>query len=126
MRGAACVGMLATVSGKMKVVQNSADGLTLVAERGLELLLLLTSGSRDFGNTSPFGAAASQQEGRPVFHDSYRFCFSARFARMRSRLIAILSRSGALAANSACKIALGNSIARLTPPRDVRTSTISY
>jgi hypothetical protein len=38
MRGAACVGMLATVSGKMKVVQKiaSADGLTLVAERGLD------------------------------------------------------------------------------------------
>ena len=57
MRGAACVGMLATVSGKMKVVQKiaSADGLTLVAERVVVTdiwieRLLLTSGSRDFGN----------------------------------------------------------------------------
>jgi hypothetical protein len=41
------------------------------------------------------------------------------------RLIAILSRSGALASNSACKTAFANSIARLTP-RSVRTSTISY
>jgi hypothetical protein len=38
MRRAACMGMLATVSRNMKVVQKiaSADGLTLVAERGLD------------------------------------------------------------------------------------------
>jgi len=69
-----------------------------------------------------FGAASSQQEGRPVFHDSYRFCYSARFARHRSRLLASTSR---LAANSACRIAFGNSNARRTPER-VRTSTSSY
>jgi hypothetical protein len=63
-----------------------------------------------------FGAVSSQQETRPLFHDSYRFCFSARFARRRSRLLASTSR---LAANSACKIA------RLTP-RGVRTFTIPY
>src|ERR1700730_669485 len=49
-------------------------------------------------------------------------CLAARFARHRSRLLASTSR---LAANSPCKIAFGNSNARLTPER-VRTSTSSY
>src|SRR3984893_17844540 len=40
-------------------------------------------------------------------------------------LIAIASRSGALASHSACMMAFENSITRLTP-REVRTSTISY
>jgi hypothetical protein len=68
-RGAACVGMLATVSGKMKAVQKiaSADGLTLIAERGLDCCCYR---HREISATliaSPFGAASSQQEGRPVF-----------------------------------------------------------
>jgi hypothetical protein len=68
-----------------------------------------------------FGAVASQPEAA-LFFDGYRFCYSARFARHRSRLLASTSR---LAANSACRIALGNSNARRTPER-VRTSTSSY
>ena len=55
-------------------------------------------------------------------------CLAARFAlraRNRSRLIAIPSRSGALASHSACIMAFENSITRLTP-REVRTSTMSY
>ena len=51
--------------------------------------------------------------------------FSARGARDRSGLIAIASRSGALASHSACMMAFENSITRLTP-REVRASTISY
>ena len=46
-------------------------------------------------------------------------------SRHRSRLIAIASRSGALASHSACMMAFENSITRLTP-REVRASTISY
>jgi hypothetical protein len=42
---------------------------------------------------------------------------AARFARHRSRWIASTSRNGALAANSACRIAFGNSNARRTPER---------
>jgi hypothetical protein len=53
------------------------------------------------------------------------YCLAARFTRHRSRWIASTSRNGASAANSACRIAFGNSIAVRTP-RDVRTSTISY
>src|ERR1700738_3362726 len=68
-----------------------------------------------------FGAVASQPEVAPFF-DGYRFCYSARFARHRSRLIASASR---FASNSACRIAFGNSNARRTPER-VRTSTSSY
>src|SRR4030088_39088 len=63
-----------------------------------------------------FGAASSPR-GRPVFH--VVLCFSARFARKRSRWIARTSLNGALAANSACRIAFGNSIAVRTP-RDVQ------
>jgi hypothetical protein len=68
-----------------------------------------------------FGAVASQPRGVPFF-DGYRICYSARFARHRSRLLASASR---FASNSACRIAFGNSNARRTPER-VRTSTSSY
>jgi hypothetical protein len=51
--------------------------------------------------------------------------FCALLTRHRSRLIAIASRSGALASHSASRIASKNSIA-LFMPREVRTSTISY
>jgi hypothetical protein len=38
---AACIGILATVSSKMKVVQKiaSADGLTIIAESGLDCVV---------------------------------------------------------------------------------------
>jgi hypothetical protein len=45
----------------------------------------------------------------------YRRCLAALLARSRSRLIRIASRSGALASNSARRIAFGNKSARVTP-----------
>jgi hypothetical protein len=45
----------------------------------------------------------------------YRRCLDALLARSRSRLIRIASRIGALASNSARRIAFGNKSARVTP-----------
>src|ERR1700730_17333057 len=68
-----------------------------------------------------FGAVSSS--GRPFLHGGYarrgedQGCLAARFARNCSRLIAIRWRTVALAANSACRINFGKSIARRSATR---------
>jgi hypothetical protein len=77
MRGAACVGMLATVFGKMKAVQKiaSADGLTLVAERGLTVVadIWIERFRQHIEHLRLLRGGFLQQEGRPVFRRYYAF-----------------------------------------------------
>jgi hypothetical protein len=62
-----------------------------------------------FGSRMFFGASALPLPSCQL--TTVVYCLAARFTRHRSRWIASTSRNGALAANSACRIAFGNSIA---------------